>query len=88
MSSLIKKFDSYCHDENNRGCENCQYNDGHDTDIIGCAMNFAYQQGREDAIDEAIKSIDDEYFDGGYGDYHEVAMIVRMLKQLKEIRHE
>lgn len=45
-----------------------------------------YEQGRVDAIDEAIKSIDDEYFDGGYGDYHEVAMIVRMLNQLKEIK--
>lgn len=51
MSNLREKFDDYCHDENTRACENCQYDDGN-SDLIGCAMNFAYQKGREDAIDE------------------------------------
>ena len=30
------------------------------------------------------KRIDEEYYDGGYGDYHEVEMIVRMIEQLSK----
>lgn len=39
---------------------------------------------RDEVVDAIISKIDDEYCDGGYGDYHEVAMIVRMLEQMKE----
>lgn len=55
MSSLREKFDDYCNDANNKGCENCQYDDGNDSDVVGCAMNFAYQKGREDVLDHIEK---------------------------------
>ena len=45
-------------------------------------------KGRADVIDELLSRIDDEYCDGGYGDYHEVEMIVRMIQQLKEQKNE
>lgn len=59
MSSLQERFDDYCHEANSKGCENCQYDDGNHSDLIGCAMNFAYQQGRED---ERTKVIDEILF--------------------------
>lgn len=36
------------------------------------------------ALEDLQKMIDCEYYDGGYGDYHEVEMIVRMIEQLKK----
>lgn len=45
--------------------------DGHDSEI------------RAKTIDECINAIDAEYYDCGYGDYHEVEMVVRLLKQMK-----
>lgn len=39
---------------------------------------------RNKTIDECINTIDDEYYDAGYGTYHDVEMVVRMLKNLKE----
>lgn len=36
------------------------------------------------ALDDIKTKIDDEYYDGGYGDYHEVEMIVRMIEQLRK----
>ena len=46
------------------------------------------KQIRDEVIDDIISKIDDEYYDGGYGDYHEVAMIVRMLEQMKGEQNE
>lgn len=42
-------------------------------------MHIAYNQ----VLEDLQEIIDEEYYDGGYGDYHEVAMIVRMLEQMK-----
>lgn len=41
------------------------------------------KQIRDEVIEDIISKIDDEYYDGGYGDYHEVEMIVRMLEKMK-----
>lgn len=83
MSSLQERFDDYCHDENTRACENCQYDDGN-SDLIGCAMNFAYQKGREDAIDEFVAFANTmptvEDADG----YVRPMWLEEMAKQLKE----
>lgn len=46
------------------------------------------KQIRDEVIDDIISKIDDEYYDGGYGYYHEVAMIVRMLEQMKGEQNE
>lgn len=43
-----------------------------------------YQLGYNKALDDIKTKIDDEYCDGGYGDYHEVEMIVRMIEQLSK----
>ena len=34
------------------------------------------------ALEELQSMIDKEYYDGGYGDYHEVETISRMIKKL------
>lgn len=39
---------------------------------------------RAKTIDECINAIDAEYYDAGYGTYHDVEMVVRMLRNLKE----
>lgn len=36
------------------------------------------------ALEDLQKMIDFEYYDGGYGDYHEVEMISRMIEKLKK----
>lgn len=43
-------------------------------------MNIAYNR----ALDDLQEIIDYEYYDGGYGDYHEVEMIARMIERLKQ----
>lgn len=47
-------------------------------------LKGAYKQGRVDVLDELQSLIDCEYYDGGYGDYHEVYMIAKMIEELKE----
>lgn len=57
-----------------------------DTDLT--FAEWCYRQGKADgrveALDELQDKIDYEYYDGGYGDYHEVEMITRMIKESKE----
>lgn len=43
-------------------------------------LKSAYNQ----ALEDLKNKIDDEYCDGGYGDYHDVEMIVRMIEQLRK----
>lgn len=43
-------------------------------------MNIAYNQ----ALEDLQKMIDYEYYDGGYGTYHEVEMIIKMIEQLRK----
>lgn len=38
----------------------------------------------ERALADLKSKIDEEFYDGGYGTYHEVEMIVRMIEKLKE----
>lgn len=47
---------------------------------IRSMLNKAYNQ----ALDDLQREIDSEYYDGGYGDYHEVEMIARMIAELKK----
>lgn len=44
----------------------------------------AYEDGYNKALEYLQERIDEEYYDGGYGDYHEVAMIVRMIEKMKD----
>lgn len=48
--------------------------------VVEIEKNKSYNQ----ALEDLQKMIDDEYYDGGYGDYHEVEMIVRMIERLKK----
>lgn len=43
-----------------------------------------FVRGYNKALEDLQERIDEEYYDGGYGDYHEVDMIVRMIEQMKE----
>lgn len=79
-------FEKICPFENSLNCQDDEYN-------ICCKdcwieLNKLFDKYdakiRTDTINRVIEAIDEEYYDGGYGDYHEVAMIVRMLEQLKE----
>ena len=38
---------------------------------------------KNNTIDDIINKIDEEYYDGGYGDYHEVEKIVKLLENMR-----
>lgn len=43
-----------------------------------------FVKGYNQALEDLQKMIDCEYYDGGYGTYHEVEMIARMIEQLRK----
>lgn len=86
MISLRERFDDYCHDAKNKGCENCQYNDENNSDAIGCAMNFAYQQGRADAIEEYKNDLWED-IEARYKNGIEVLGYLSAGKLLRDVRY-
>ena len=46
------------------------------------SYNIGHDDGYQAALLDIKEKIDEEYFDGGYGDCHDVEMIVRMIDEL------
>lgn len=58
-------------------CDSCKR-------MIGCHLycETDIENAYKLSLEELKLMIDEEYYDGGYGDYHEVEMIVRMIEEL------
>lgn len=70
-----------------QNCNLCVYHTGGACDKSQCdgditLLEFSHMIYNQ-ALEDLKSKIDDEYYDGGYGDYHEVEMIVRMIEQIK-----